>query len=121
MGNTDIFSKWLTVQMKRENWTQADLARATGIGRAAISKMISNKKSLKPKPESCLALAKAFRLAPETVYRAAGILPTEPEFPELDDLKAIASNLSARGREEIVAIARAILDLEEKTKATPVQ
>jgi transcriptional regulator with XRE-family HTH domain len=86
MVNDVLFSDWLNEEMRREEWSQADLARAAGLGPATIYKML-NSKSKRPDPDSCLGIAKALKLAPETVFRAAKILPTEPEFPGLDDLR----------------------------------
>ena len=113
MVNDVLFSDWLNEQMRREGWSQADLARAAGLGPATIYKML-NSKSKRPHPDSCLGIAKALKLAPETVFRAAKILPTEPEFPGLDDLKMIVAKLSQPNRDELLGIAKLKLEFQEK-------
>jgi transcriptional regulator with XRE-family HTH domain len=117
MVNDILFSEWLNEQMQREKWSQADLARAAGLGPATIFKML-NSKSKRHDPESCLGIARALGMAPETVFRAAKLLPTEPEFPELDDLKMVVAQLSDRERQEIVAIAKVKLEFKKKGYAT---
>lgn len=75
MKNT--FSEWLAIEAVTRDWTQADLARKSGLNRAVISKILSDRSD--PSPDSCKALAKALKLPIEEIYRAAGLLPHKPE------------------------------------------
>src|SRR3990170_4371890 len=76
----DKFSTWLLNELQQRDWTQAVLARKSGLSRAAISNIISNNRN--PNPESCAAIAKAFKIQPETVLRQAGHLPPLYDDPD---------------------------------------
>jgi transcriptional regulator with XRE-family HTH domain len=116
MGNNIIFSEWLNEQLKARNWTQAQLAKSAGLGRAVINKII-NQFNKHPDPQTCVSIARALKLSPITVFRAAGLLPEEPaRVAELDDLAEILPQLSAEGREEVLAFAQMKLDLEARRK-----
>lgn len=79
MNNT--FGEWLASEVVLRDWTQADLARKSGLNRAVISKLLSDKSD--PSPETCKALAKALKKPIEEIYRVAGLLPPIPENDEL--------------------------------------
>ena len=61
-------------QMNERDWSQSDLARASGLTRATISYYMG-KKSKRPEDEALRKIAKALNVPTETAYRAAGILP----------------------------------------------
>ena len=67
------FSAWIQEQMEQRKWEQSDLARESGITSAQISRILSGARNAGP--DACTAIARAFRLPPEEVFRAAGILP----------------------------------------------
>lgn len=70
------FSSWLKDELKARNMKQADLARASHLDTAVISNLINDKRG--PGDETCTAIANAFGLPVEHVYRAAGLLPDLP-------------------------------------------
>jgi transcriptional regulator with XRE-family HTH domain len=67
------FPQWLINQMDRKGITQADLSKLSGLSTAAISLILSSSRGAGT--DACLAIAKALKLPPETVFRAAGLLP----------------------------------------------
>ena len=75
------FSEWLSKKMKERNWSQSDLARASGLTRQAISYYLSEK-SKQPDEFALQEIAHAFKLPPEEVYRVAGLLPPNPQKDE---------------------------------------
>jgi transcriptional regulator with XRE-family HTH domain len=77
MGN---FPQWLQLELDKRGWRQADLARAANLDSAVISNLINSKRG--PGEETCQSIAKAFGIPPETVYRAAGLLPPISERDE---------------------------------------
>jgi len=96
-----IFSEWLQEQMDGRNLTQADLAKATGLTRTAISSYL-NQRRTKPDPEALLAIAKVFHVDPINLFRIVGLLPNERESKQDIDLgnwKEILSKLSKRDQE----------------------
>jgi len=76
----NLFSDWLIIQLNERGWSQAELARQAGVTRSAISAVIVGTRSAGN--ELCEAIAHAFKLPPETVFRAAGILPKNHEVSE---------------------------------------
>lgn len=81
MDNID-FSVWLENELIERQWSQSDLAREAGVHRQVINSYINQKRS-KPDEEILRLLADAFGYPPETVFRAAGLLPPKPEKDEL--------------------------------------
>lgn len=79
----DNFSEWLVKELNKSGWTQSELARKANVSRTAISDVISNKHSAGS--ELCSAIARALNLPPETVFRAAGLLPPAPPDTEYQE------------------------------------
>src|SRR6266498_5116197 len=72
------FNDWLLEQMTERGWTQADLARASGLNRQSISDYI-NLRRTNPEPEALVAIAHGLNISPITVFRKAGLLPLGPD------------------------------------------
>lgn len=79
----NTFSTWLLRELNLRGWTQAELARRAGVSRTAISDVISEKHSAGF--DLCVAIANAMNLPPETVFRAAGLLPPVAEDTEYQE------------------------------------
>lgn len=107
--NTETgFSEWLQQQMDERGWSQADLARNSGLTRAAISNYVNAVRAA-PDADSCVALARAFKLPPEHVLRVAGYLPPAPEeerSPTLLEMIEIFRNSTPEEQEEMISFAR---------------
>lgn len=67
------FAKWLEDQLVASKINQADLAAATHSTPATISRLLGGSRN--PSPSMCMAIAQAFKLPPEQVLSAAGIIP----------------------------------------------
>lgn len=80
MRNRQDLSAWLEKELAERNWSQSDLARYSGLHRAIISKIILG--GSKPTPETIESIARAFKLPPEQVFRAAGLLPPLVDMDE---------------------------------------
>lgn len=116
VGNDISFADWLIAEMNQRGWSQSDLAREAGVGRAVINK-ITNHINKKPDPETCKAIARELQMSPITVFIAAGLLPQMSErSTETDDLDAIMERLSIEKRRELLIIARALLTSEGNLK-----
>src|SRR3954447_22795450 len=61
---------WMRQELKRRDWTAADLARRSGIGTGRISEWMSGHR--RPSPASCNVLADAFGVDPDVVLAVAG-------------------------------------------------
>jgi len=67
------FSEFLLKEMGSRGWRQAELSRQSKLDTAVISNLINDRRG--PGPDTCKAIAKAFKMPVDTVYRAAGLLP----------------------------------------------
>ncbi len=59
--------------MKKRSWSQADLARKSGLDTSLVSNILSSRKNIGV--TSANAIAKAFKIPPEIIFRKAGLLP----------------------------------------------
>lgn len=81
MDNEIDFPQWLQSKMDEREWGQSDLAHKARINRQVIWGYLNRKRG-KPDEDQLKAIAKALEIPVEEIYRAAGILPPEPE-PDL--------------------------------------
>jgi transcriptional regulator with XRE-family HTH domain len=77
VGKNHKFNDWLVKEMSRRGWSQSDLARSSELNRAVINKLLNGQTY--PRPSTLEAIARAFRVPVEQVYRVAGLLPDIPE------------------------------------------
>lgn len=104
------FSDWLLNEMETRGFTQADLAHRAKISQAAISHILSGRR--KPGGNICTAIADAFRIPPETVFRAAGYLPQPPDYdPTLAELEHLFGQMTDAEKEEFLAAGRLKVEL----------
>lgn len=112
--DTKNFSEWLLKQMQERGWSQADLAKAAGLTRTAISDYV-NQKRTKPDPEALVDIARALNLSPIHVFRAAGLLPPGPtDDVTLEDWKEILPQLSERDLKILRETALNMIGSDEK-------
>jgi transcriptional regulator with XRE-family HTH domain len=98
------FPDWLLNEMSKRGWSQADLARASGLNRQSISDYV-NRRRTNPEPDALVAIANALNISPVTVYRAAGLLPAGGgERVNLTDWEHLLSQLEPTEQEEIYQI-----------------
>jgi len=96
------FSDWLIAEMNKRGWSQADLAREAGLNRQVISTYV-NRQREKPDSNVLIAIARAFNLPPEIVFRRAGLLPPKPPDTEYgEELLYLLSQLSPQEQAEIL-------------------
>lgn len=97
------FVEWLEGEMKARNWRPAELAQAAGLYSATLSRVLSGDRQ--PGPDFCVAVAKAFSVPPDTVFRLAGLLPPVPTSerePTLQELYELLKNMTVAERAEIL-------------------
>ncbi len=68
------FVDWLNSQLAERKMSPADLARSMKKDQGIVSRILRGER--KPSPETLEAISKALKLPVETVFQAAGILPT---------------------------------------------
>lgn len=74
---TTDFGDWLLQELEKRDWSQAKLARMTGVTRQAINAYI-NKRRTTPDAATIDGIAKAFGMSTQEVFRAAGLMPELP-------------------------------------------
>jgi transcriptional regulator with XRE-family HTH domain len=77
VGQELYFSEWLQAEMDKRGWSQSDLARAAELNRAVINKLMNGKSHAQP--STLEAISRALKIPLETIYRAAGLLPANPD------------------------------------------
>jgi transcriptional regulator with XRE-family HTH domain len=111
------FSEWLFSKMQEKRWSQADLARASGLTRQAISHYLGDR-SRSPDKDALQHIARALKVPIETVYRAAGVLPQEAQDdPWVDEMAHKLSLLPPGMRDIAGRLIDSMLEGEEKGKA----
>jgi transcriptional regulator with XRE-family HTH domain len=79
MRNTPHLRIWITSQLARKRWTQAELARETGADTSTVSRILSGQtRELKPSIRD--ALCRVFGVTLETLEIVAGI-HADPNAP----------------------------------------
>lgn len=111
----DKFSEWLIGEIKQRGWSQSDLARASGLTRQVISYYLVGE-SKSPNPEALRAIASALKLPPETVFRAAGILPPASDDPWADEMAFKLAELDPAKRAMAERLIQALAEQEEAEK-----
>ena len=117
------FSEWLQAEMNKRGWTQSDLARSAELNRAVINKLINGKS--RPQPTTLESISRAFKIPIESTYRAAGLLPINPENDETieEAIHVLKCIRSAHRKATAVALLKALITEEENEqhddKSTP--
>jgi transcriptional regulator with XRE-family HTH domain len=107
------FPEWLQTELDKRRWSQAELAYSAGISRAVVNKLLNRKTY--PQPDTLQAIARAFKIPVETVYRAAGLLPheTESETFEAEIIHKLKLIKNHKRRKTAISILNALIDEEE--------
>jgi transcriptional regulator with XRE-family HTH domain len=102
-------------QLRSEKgWSQADLARSSGLNRAVISKIESG--ASEPMPETLKSLASAFKMPIEQMYRLAGLLPSiSREIQKEEELCYLMSLLSEEDQEDFIDLLRLKVERNQQT------
>lgn len=115
---TDAFGIWLDSELQRRGWSQAELARRTGVTGAFVHALVRGKRGASL--QTCVALARGLGFAPGDVAVKAGLLPGEalPD-PDMATALGLLRTLDEPGRRYALVILRALAacDEEELTHA----
>jgi len=111
------FNDWILNQLNQKDWSQADLARASGLTRGAVSKYLTDRI---PDEDALRKIAKAFKLPPEDVFRAAGVLPPAGDDPWAETMKHKISHLTGTRREMAERLLNTLIDEQDReTRTSP--
>mgnify|MGYP000013460645 CR=1 FL=1 len=68
---------YLKSEMEKRGWKQSDLSKYSGLDSGLINNYVSGRRNIGI--SSAVAIAKAFKVAPEIVLRKVGLLPDVPD------------------------------------------
>src|SRR5215207_2271622 len=113
VGKRIDFSEWLQAEMDRRGWSQSDLARASDLNRAVINKLLNGKSH--PQPATLEAISRALRIPIEIIYRAAGLLPSNPDHDDAveEAIHVLKSIQSSQRKATAIALLKALINEEE--------
>lgn len=96
--------------MDKRGWSQNETARRAGMSSGFISIVLNEKQE--PKWEFCYGIAQAFGMAPEHVFRKAGLLPV-PREEQVQILTDIGRSLSESELSNVIEYAQWRLENEK--------
>jgi transcriptional regulator with XRE-family HTH domain len=113
VGQRIYFSEWLQAEMDKRGWSQSDLARYADLNRAVINKLLNGKSH--PQPPTLESISRALKVPIEVTYRAAGLLPTNPDTDDTieEAIHVLKSIQSAQRKATAVALLKALINEEE--------
>ena len=117
VGRHQKFKEWLMKEMDKREWSQADLARYADLNRAVINKLL-NGHSATPRPATLEAIARAFKVPVEKVYRVAGLLPEVPENEGVieEALHHLSQIQDPKRKSAVISVIKALAEEEKKEK-----
>jgi transcriptional regulator with XRE-family HTH domain len=87
------FSEWLRKEMDARGMTQAELARKAGTSRASINQLVLETRG--PGHDLCNGIAKAFRIPPEVVFHAAGLMTPTQSISVPVEISSLSNTLTS--------------------------
>jgi transcriptional regulator with XRE-family HTH domain len=119
MNDTFVFmalfdiAEYIHRAMDERDMTQADLVRKSGLSSSQVSKILSMKSE--PSAEAMVAIAHALEIPPETVFRAAGLLP--PINPITEYQEILDFSLSSLDGDQLMEVLQFIEFVKQRDKA----
>jgi len=113
--NLEIFLTWLDNELNLRNWNDHQLCLKAGISNSVISKA---RAGLRPIGwDACVAIASALDYPAETVFKRAGLLPSEDEKSIIDkQIIHIVQQLDSEDQNELLEIARLKLEKQDRNR-----
>lgn len=100
---------FLEQELERRGWKQADLARNANMDTGMVSNIMSGKRNIGP--ATGVAIAQALNIAPEILFRKAGLLPDVPEnTAQTEQLLHLFNQLNEADKATIFRMMEVMLD-----------
>ena len=107
----EVFIKWLDGVLAENNLTDNQLAKRAKISHSNFSKARND--GILPKWELCEKIARALRIEPVEVFRAAGLIPYPPDFDQdFERLKFSYGKLSQCDRKKAARLVDVLVENE---------
>lgn len=98
------FPGWLLGEINDRGWTQAELARRSGLSTAQVSRVLNHE--YRPGPDFCRGTAAALNIPVARVFRFAGLLPSYPVKNQRAEFFEIYDTLSDADQDALFRMAR---------------
>ena len=103
---TEKLVRWIEQERKARFWSIRELARQSGLSSGMISDVLNSR--VEPKEKACRRIARAFGVAPEFVFRLAGLLDeVDVDKQQTEELLHYFKQLSLAERINLIRAARA--------------
>ncbi len=110
------FVSWLTAQLQEREWSQAELARRSGLHKQSVHYYLTQS-AKPPHPHALAKIASALGLPVEEVYRVAGVLSSPPEINEtIEETLYEMQEMSDEDQQEVLAFVRMKKHLRQQLK-----
>jgi len=118
VGKRIDFSEWLQAEIDKRGWSQSDLARSADLNRAVINKLLNGKSHAQP--ATLEAISRALRIPIEITYRAAGLLPSNPDNDDSleEAIHVLKSIQSTQRKATAITLLKALIHEEENEQRT---
>lgn len=95
---------FLEQELERRGWKQADLARNANMDTGMVSNIMSGKRNIGP--ATAVSIAQALKIAPEILFRKAGLLPPAPvSTAQTDQLFFLFNQLDDKRKKDLIDMA----------------
>jgi len=108
------FAEWLSSEIRRRGWSEAEFARRGKITPQAVNQVINGINQ--PGAKLYAAAARAFEIPKEEVLRRAGELKAWPPEAFTDDLTARLRRLPAEDQDRVLVMWRVALETMEQIR-----
>lgn len=98
---------------QKHRWTQKELAMASGVDQAVISKLENNFKG-GTRIETMVALARAFGVATDELFVPAEPTPVDPTDPQIDVMMRLVEDMTPAERQSAEMFIRFVLVQRKK-------
>lgn len=107
MMRSEELTQWLNQEAERRGWSFREIARRGGLSSGAISNVMTG--NAFAGWDLCVGIARALDVAPEVVFRKAGLLPSlPPAVEEEQEVVGILRNLPAGVRRTLITMLRSL-------------
>jgi len=105
---TELFIAWLDTKLSDAHLSDSELAKRARMSHSVLSKA---RKGILPKYEACAKIARALRVDPVEVFRAAGLISTPQDLDtDFEQLKHLYSILPTANRKLLIRFANMLAE-----------
>lgn len=117
MDNSLVFSDWLMKELAKREWSQADLARESGLSKQAISNYLNGNRI--PDKGAAVRIAKAFMYSPDVLLHAMGLSQLPSDWsPTREQWNQAFDVLDPEEQEEFLAMVQAKINVRKRKAKT---